>query len=210
MKAVLAAALASVSAVSFANNSTVTVDEIEGGGYAASYYSNTAQTSPEIHLIGVYEPNSNASTGTAVVNVVGSSDVPVNLVLSAYAPTQWVLQGTGVQYINSVLINGYYPGSVSGIDSGLVIDKSGADKWLGSYAYAWPATSGGSDTQALVAQVEQTFGAPISTFAGAYGATSFTVSLAAVPEPSRWALMALGLMASAGVSRLKRQPGRQA
>jgi len=203
MKTLSAALLASVSAVTYAHASTVTVDAIEAGGYTASYYNNPAVTSPEIHVIGIYEPNGGDTPGTAVVNINGYSGQPVDLVLSAFEPTQWVLQGAGVQNIQSVLINSYYASSVSGIDLSKVIDKSGAG-WLGAYAYAWPATSGGSDTQALVSAVESIYGAPISTFTGAYGATAFTVSLSSVPEPGSLGLMAMGLIVVGGVCRARR------
>lgn len=213
MNKFLVAILASVPAAAYANNSTVTVDTIESGGYTASYYNNASYTSPEIHVIGIYEAYTNTSprnhaTGTAVVNINGSSNVPVDLVLSAYEPTQWVLQGAGVQYINSVLINGYYSGSVSGIDGSHVIDKTGVGQWLWTYAYAWPSATGGSNTEALVSQVESIYGASISTFSGAYGATQFTVTLSPVPEPTNFALMALGLVSVVGISRSKRHQQR--
>lgn len=208
MKAMSAAFLASVLAVSGAGATTVTVDTIEPGGYTASYYNNPASTSPEVHVIGVYEAYTsdsprNDALGTATVNVDGASGVPIDLVLSSYEPTQWVLQGSGVQNIHSVLVNGFFASTVSGIDLSKVIDKSGPGQSLGAFGYVWPSSSGGSDTQALVSAVEAIYNAPISTFTGAYGATAFTVALSAVPEPGTIALMALGLAVVAGALRVR-------
>lgn len=208
MKSIIAALLAVTTVTAYANNSTVTVDAIEGGGYTASYFNNPVQTTPEIHVIGVYEAYTNTSPrnhalGTAVIDVLGTSNVPVDLVLSSYEPTHWVLQGDGLQYVNSVLINGYYSGSLSGIAASLIINKTGIDNWLGAYAYAWPSTSGGSDTKTLVNYIEATYGAPISTFSGAYGATKFTITLTPVPEPSGLALFTLGLIGAALLSKNK-------
>jgi hypothetical protein len=211
MKTKLAAFFASVCAATYAGAATtVTVDTVESPDYTASSYINPASTSPEVHVIGIYEAYTsdsprNDALGTAVVNVTGSSDTPIDLVLSAYEPTQWVLQGAGVQNIHSVLINGYFAGSVSGIDAAKVIDKSGPGQSLGTFPYAWPSAPGGSNTQALLNAVEAIYNTPVSTFTGAYGATAFTVALSAVPEMSSIGLMAIGLAAVAGASRARRR-----
>lgn len=197
-KQLLAIALAVAASASYANNSTVSVDQIGSGGYQASYYLNSAVTTPEVHVLGIYESDGNHSgnnypLGIATVNVEGSADRPVDLVLSSYTPTKWVLQGSGVQYVHSVLVNGYHESSATGIDASLITNKSGADNWLGAYAYKWPSTDGGSDTQALVKAVENIYGTSIASFSGAYNANQFTVRLAPVPEPATLMLTALGL-----------------
>ncbi|MCB1955000.1 MAG: PEP-CTERM sorting domain-containing protein [Rhodocyclaceae bacterium] len=214
MKSIILAVFVANSVAAYANNSTVTVDVIEGGGYTASYFENSAQTTPEIHVIGVYEAYTSSSprnhaTGTAFIDVAGTSNIPVDLVLSSYEPTQWILLGEGVQYIHSVLINGYYSGNVSGIDSSHVIDRTGVGNYFSACAYAWPGNSGGCDTPGLISAVEGYFGTPISTFSGAYGATEFTVTLAPVPEPSSIALFSLGMVVVASASQTKRLQRRK-
>jgi hypothetical protein len=179
-----------VASAAYANQSVVTInDPAISSGYGASYYASTASTSPETHIIGVYETRSDHSfAGTAYVHVTGSASVPVNLVLSSYEPTHWILDGAGLSFVQSVLVNSYYVSTASGIDSTRVLNQN-----LGAYAYAWPGASGGSNTPALVAAVETQYGSPISTFSGVYRATDFSVALAPVPEPSAAVMLLCGL-----------------
>jgi hypothetical protein len=205
MKIILALLLATSSVIAYANNSAVSVDEVEYTN-SATYYKNTNLITPEIHVLGVYKPTStwNHSQGTIFVDVVGTSNIPVNLVLSAYEPTHWILQGDGVQYIDSVLINGFYTGSVTGIANSLVINKTGLENWLGTTAYEWPSSFGGSDTGLLVREVEAFYASPISTFSGAYGASKFTVSLATIPEPESLLMLLAGLCLIGHVARRRK------
>ena len=193
-----------------ANNSVVTVnDPATSSGYQASYYVNPDVTSPETHIIGVYETRSDHSggyhpTGTAYVHVTGSSEAPVNLVLSSYEPTAWILDGEGLSFIQSVTVNSYYASTAAGIDSSKVqITK------LGNYGYAWPSSSGGSNTPALVSTVEALYGAPIATFSGAYRATDFSVVLSPVPEPGTASLLLLGLGGGIFVAYNKKTSARR-
>ena len=198
----LALAIALFSSSAFAlppiPRSSVSVDAIGSGGYQATYYLSPQPIAPEIHLLGVYETHSNHGfnihpPGTARVNVTGTASTPVHLVLSSHEPVNWILEGPGRPFISSVLINGYHVGSAQGIDPAKVVNRTGPNN-LGAYAYAWPSASGGSSTQMLVTRVQQHFGAPISTFAGAYSASRFTVRLepAPVPEPASGAILLTG------------------
>ena len=193
-KCILLMSMLCAATAAHANNSVVTVnDPATSSGYQASYYVNPDATSPETHILGVYETRSDHSggyhpTGTAYVHVTGSSNTPVNLVLSSYEPTAWILDGEGLSFIQSVTVNSYYASTATGIDSSKVqVTK------LGSYGYAWPSSSGGSNTPALVSAVEALYGAPIATFSGAYRATDFSVVLSPVPEPGTASLLLLGL-----------------
>ena len=159
-------------------NSTVTVDTVSQGGYVPYYYRNSNYTSPEVHLLSVYEASSDhTQKGTAVVNVKGSATVPVNLVLSSYEGVNWVLQGSGVPFIKSVVINGMKKSSVSGIDSKYVTDKTGSGNYLYHCGYSLPYNGGGCDTNVLISKVESFFGSPLTSFAGQYQAMQFTVTL---------------------------------
>lgn len=177
-----------------ANQSVVTInDPAISSGYQPSYYASTANSFPETHIIGVYETRSDSSfgyhpAGTAYVQVTGSASVPVNLVLSSYEPTNWILDGAGLSFVQSVLLNSYYTSTVSGISASLVLNQN-----LGAYGYAWPSASGGSNTPALVSAVEGIYSSKISTFSGVYRATDFTVALAPIPEPSSAVMLLCGL-----------------
>jgi hypothetical protein len=167
--------------------SSVTVDVIGSGGYQATYYKSPTIIVPEVHLLGVYQAIDGSvignPQGTARVNVQGSAVAPVHLALSSYEPVKWILEGPGRQYVASVLVNSIHPSIVEGIDASKIINRTGS-QWLGAYGYAWPSASGGSNTPLLASRVATHFGAPISTFAGAYSASKFTVNLAPVPEPT--------------------------
>jgi hypothetical protein len=172
-------------------NAGVTInDPAISSGYQPSYYINTAGSSPEIDVIGVYETRSDHSfgyhpTGTAHVHITGAASVPVNLVLSSYEPTQWILDGAGLSFVQSVLISSYNASTVIGVDSSKIQMKN-----LGAYAYAWPSSSGSS----MVSAVQALYGAKITTFSGVYRATDFSVELvSAVPEPSPAMLLFCGL-----------------
>lgn len=153
-----------------ATDAQVTVDGRKAGEPGISIYRNTASTSPEVHIIGIHHAQNKSSAtdiGTVIVNVSGSTNVPVNLVLSAYESTQWKLEGSGVPFIKTVLINGYYIGTVSGLDPGSVINKTW-ENFLGATGHEWPAGHVGTDTARLVQKLEKIFNAPIASFAGAY------------------------------------------
>lgn len=178
----------------YANNSVITINNpATSSGYQLSYYVNPEITSPEIHVIGVYETRSDHSfnyhpSGKAYVHVTGMTETPVNLVLSSYEPTDWILDGAGLSFIQSVIVSSYHASSATGIDSSKVQIKD-----LGGYGFAWPSSSGGTNTPALVSAVESLYGTPIATFSGVYRATDFSVFLSPVPEPSRASLLLLGL-----------------
>lgn len=192
-----------------ANASTVTINDLSSG-YQPSYFVGAVSSGPQTHVIGVYETRSDhnyyySPEGTAYVHVSGFSSVPIHLVLSSYEPTNWVLDGTGLSFIDSIIINGYNKGRVTGFDLEKVIDKTGSGNYISSCAYEWPNSTGGCNTPGLISGVEKHVGAPISSFSGDYRATDFSIVLTPVPEPQTYALMALGL---AVVLNARRRTGK--
>ncbi|MES2091637.1 MAG: PEP-CTERM sorting domain-containing protein [Pseudomonadota bacterium] len=128
------------------------------------------------------------------MNVTGSATGPVNLVLSSYEPTNWILGGDGLSFIDSITINGYHASRVSGFDASGVIDRTGLGHYISACAIAWPNSTGGCDTPTLIAGIESHYGEAVTSFSGAYRATSFSVALSAVPEPSAVCLLGFGLL----------------
>ncbi len=205
----LAWALAASLASSLASATVVTVND---AAYAASSYVSPAPTGVETHIIGVYETNSDHSGnyhpgGTAYVHIVGQSDAPINLVLSSYEPTTWVLDGDGVGNIGQLVLNGYHASTATGIDAGVVLNKTGIGNYFSACARAWPNSEGGCDTPGLVAGLKTIIPTEVTSFSGAYRATDFTVNLSAVPEAGTLSMLLLGLPA---VAAIRRRQHRQA
>lgn len=205
-----AMAVALTAQVNASATSVVINDVATPSGYMASTYTSPMQAEPQTHVIGVYETYSGHSGdfhpgGTAYVHVNGSNDTPINLVLSSYEPTTWILDGDGVGSIGNLLINGYYKSTVQGIDSGKIIDKTGIGSYLSACAYKWPGDDQGCDTAGLVQSVEAQFGTPITSFSGTYRATDFSVSISAVPEASTALYLMLGLPVAAWAIQTNRR-----
>jgi hypothetical protein len=194
-KIALAAIVLSVSTTASANNSAVTINDLSSG-YPTYYYSNPALQNIETHVIGIYESSSDhSSEGTVFVHISGSASTPVNLVLSSYESTKWVLDGDGLSFLDSIIVNGYKVSRVIGGESSIVIHKTGSGSYLSACGYALPENGGGCGTQSLINGVESYYGTKISTFTGDYRATDFSLVLSPVPEPSSIVLLSCGLIA---------------
>lgn len=196
------AAILCGAATASASATTVTInDPATSSGYATSYYVASTPAAPEVHVIGVYETRSDHSggihpEGRATIHIVGSASAPVNLVLSSYEPTEWVLDGD-TSFIASILVHSYHDSRVTGFDAGKVTEISFSRS---AYSLSTFNSSG------LAAEVQKVYGVPPASFSGVYRATDFTVTLSAVPEPSSAALVLLGLGA-AGVAARRRRGG---
>jgi hypothetical protein len=148
-----------------------------GQGVLSTYVSPAGST-PELHLLGVYESHSNHSGGNhpeGAVTVDVTRSAPLILALSSYEPIHWTVKPVTGARIERIILNGYYPQRVTAPDGIPVENLSGVQQWLGAYAYAWPSASGGSDTPRLVSELEKRTGRPLSSFAGCYQATAFTL-----------------------------------
>lgn len=173
-------------------------------------YQNPTPSAIETHVIGVYETDSSHSfgyhpTGTGRIEIKGDVTYPINLVLSSYEPTNWVLSGDGLGSVASVLVNGYHDSFVTGVDASKVINRTGLGQYLAACAYRWPGDSGGCNTLGLIAGVEAYYGAAVTSFTGIYNGKGFAVSASAVPEASPLAYLMLGLPAAAWVARRRHQ-----
>ena len=101
-------------------------------------------------------------------------------------------------------MNAYYPSTVVGIDSSKVLDHSGTQS-LNIYPYAWPSAPGEDNAQLLFQQIQTLLGAPVSEFGGAYDATSFTITLSVVPQPTTATLLLLAMLGCGCRHRRKAQ-----
>ena len=147
-----------------------------GQGVLTTYVAPTPGT-PELHLMGVYETHSNHSgdshpEGEASVYVTRTT--PLVLALSSYEPVHWTVNAAAGARIQRIILNGLYNQRVTAPQD-IPVEVHAGSAWLGSYAYAWPSSSGGSDTPRLVSALEQRTGLSLSSFAGCYQGTSFTL-----------------------------------
>ncbi|MCB1928333.1 MAG: PEP-CTERM sorting domain-containing protein [Rhodocyclaceae bacterium] len=89
------------------------------------------------------------------------------------------------------------------MDASRFFDFSGVGNYFAACAFRWPSSDGGCNTPGLVSGVESALGAQISTVSGVYRATSFSIALSPVPEPSAAALLLAGL--ALGAFRVRRR-----
>ncbi len=180
----LAGVCFAIAVVAFARPAFAAVSIITGG---TSSYLNDVPPTPEIHVIGVYETIGHSFqqhvTGSATVRIKYNHSAPmkpITLVLSSYEATNWNIQRDPGAIVEKVVLNGYYAQSVTGL-SGVPVSTytyAGGGPTLGgsNYAYAWPLSTGGSSTQGLLANLENLLGSRISSFTGAYQASSFSIT----------------------------------
>lgn len=145
------------------------------GGYDFTSYTSAAPTAPALVVLGKYESDSSHSydnhpTGSTTVHV-DASPTPIVLALSSYEPTQWVLDAAPGATIQRIILSGYQAQSIT--NAGAIPVEHHA----GSYAYAWPSASGGSDTQGFVKSIEGKTGLKLAAFGGCYQARAFSVGV---------------------------------
>jgi hypothetical protein len=112
----------------------------------------------------------------------------VALVLSAYEPTDWILElGTQTQ-LEVVMVRGMHPPTLTGVPDGVPVDiasictdgdggncsgRTGSNFPIAPIA--WPFEYGGGDTQGFIDYVEAELCLPLTIFGGAYTSQSFIV-----------------------------------
>ena len=138
---------------------------------ALSSYDSGVGTSPELHIVGVYEPNPRGTSIT--VNVDRAA--PVKLVLSSYEPTTWIVNPAAGTTITDIVVNGYNSSTVSGGGGATVTHRTGGGTYWSACAYGWPSTTGGCDTPGLVAAAETWAGVATRSFVGCYAGSAFDI-----------------------------------
>ncbi|MBM4281070.1 MAG: hypothetical protein FJ137_10020 [Deltaproteobacteria bacterium] len=173
----------------------------------ASTFSSSADDDTELVVLGAYDTGSTASwrwslddagnpttepvaggqPGSALVTIRRAG--PLALVLTAYEPTDWVLDVDAGTDLRSVSVYGMHAQTVRGVPDGVVVDNHAicADRNGGGNctaptgesfpiaAHQWPFDTGGGDTQGFIRFVEEQMCLPLKHFGGAYLARHFTL-----------------------------------
>ncbi len=140
-------------------------------GGSPSTYDSGVSTTPELHIVGVYEPDPRGTSIT--VDVDRAADV--KLVLSSYEPTTWIINASSRTNLTDVVVNGYNASTVTGAGSATVTYRTTPGSYWSACAYGWPSTTGGCDTPSLVAAAEAWAGVATRGFVGCYKSSAFTV-----------------------------------
>jgi hypothetical protein len=147
------------------------------GSAGLSTHVSSERSAPELHLLGVHAAPSGSSVGQpaeGATTVDVTRTAPLILALSSYEPIHWTVRPAPGARIQQIIVNGFYAQRVTAPAGIPIVNRSGS-QWLGASAYAWQSTSGGNDTPRLVTALEQLTSRPLSSFAGCYRATSFTL-----------------------------------
>ncbi len=145
-----------------------------GGSNDLSVFQSTKNTQQELHLIGIYEADSNHHfgkhpTGIAQVKIT-RQDKPMILVLSSYEPVKWHLQlAPGVQ-IEKIILNGYHDQQIAGV-SGIPVEEysyQDTGNYLGDFPFR-------SYSPAFADQLSQLTDTQLTSFQGCYRGTRFQI-----------------------------------
>lgn len=179
---------------------TITSGETPSASYEAPNHNAYA-----IYNIGLYEPDNEhgwrinddgsyshyQERGTATIYIEAQNG-PAALALGSYEPTDWIILGPGADAIDSILLYGYHHHTITGMSSSAAIEERTYESDGNSYIYSsetynWPNGS--------ISEIESHFGLPITSFVGAYSASSFHIesNISPVSEPTSLFLLGLGL-----------------
>lgn len=159
-----------------------------GGSDDFSAFVGSSNGNKELHLIGVYEANSDrknrdlsksalAKPSKRIEIKVERRNKPIILALSAYEPVQWNITTEPGAVIEKIIVNAYHNPTVSGV-SGIPIEEHSYDEtgnYIGDFIYKWGATAESSNTSSLVTILEQRNRTSLTSFQGCYRGTSFTI-----------------------------------
>lgn len=125
---------------------------------------------PELHMIGLYESDGghNGPPGTTTVNVNRATEMI--LVFSSYEDVDWVINAVPGANITRIFLNGYNPQTVMGVNAP-VDNHSPYQNWFGDIGYTWQDAG----TQLVATQVQNITGLTMTSFAGCYHGTGFSI-----------------------------------
>ncbi|MBK6847201.1 MAG: hypothetical protein IPG96_06540 [Proteobacteria bacterium] len=143
-----------------------------------------AGSSPELHVVGIYESRSDHSgndyhpRGETVVEVTRPG--PADLVLSSYEPTAWVVRAVGTAEIRTVILSGYYRQTATVPAGARVVSYSyeqGSPNFgtfcpEATYPFRWPSSS----SECLVRTAERMLEHRATTFRGCYRAQRVVIA----------------------------------
>lgn len=127
--------------------------------------------SPELHVIGIYEP----MEGRAVRVVIDRPGL-VQVMLSSYEPADWTLIAGADTEVDRVIVNAYYEPTVAAPPGASVEIHSweGGEDYVAEFDYGWPQADRGARGLAVVAQDLTSL--DLSSFVGCYAASELRVS----------------------------------
>lgn len=123
---------------------------------------------PELHVIGVYEASSDHSI-SAPASIHVDRPGEVFLAVLSYEQVTWTVTAGAGTTITQVTIGGYEASSANAPMGTMVVNQSSGGGL--TYAYEWLDP----DTAGIVATLEAQTGASLSSFAGCYQGTDFTI-----------------------------------
>ncbi|MEG4318199.1 MULTISPECIES: hypothetical protein [unclassified Microcoleus] len=159
-----------------------------GGSDDFSAYVGSSTGDKELHLIGVYEANSEHGNGNRAKSALAKPskrieikverrNKPIILALSAYEPINWNITLEPGAVIDKIIVNGYHNQTVSGV-SGIPIEEYSYEKsgeYIGDFIYKWDATPESTQTESLVTKLEEINHTSLTSFQGCYRGTSFSI-----------------------------------
>lgn len=159
-------------------------DCAENEGYQVNSGFTPGAGIPEVHVVGVYEssaPDTYLRTGYADVRVTREG-VPIVLVLSAFEPTNWrVTASAGVQ-LERVVLSGVHD-QTADVPAGVELVPTTTTDSCGLF---WDSSA--QCTEQALASYASLAGAPVTSWAGCYKASAFSIGVADCqeqPEPRR-------------------------
>lgn len=150
-----------------------------GAGYSVNGFFTPASGSPEVHVVAIYAsdaPDSYLRTGLADVNVTRTG-APIVLVLSAYEPTAWKVTADSGVILDRIILIGYHEQTAdapAGVTVDAVATGDGCD-----YGFAYEDLN---CRAALLNFLETTAGAPVTSLASCYKASTFSLGIGACQE----------------------------